>query len=182
MSIAITILLLTANIIQLIILFNIENLLKKSNLKLIQLYLDMKFISKLIRDNLYLANSPEFCQKIISDIIEYFNLEDLIILDYVKGPSSQSDPILRFEILEFISKNDDKIRKYIEQDELMKIKFSSKLSKNLLLYISPLNYKDSEAGMIVCVENEPAFLSALEMSTLKSCLDLLKTRLLQVQG
>lgn len=177
MSTAITILLVTTNIAQIIVLFNVENLLKKRNLKLMQFYLDIRFISKLIHDNLYAGSSSEFCQRIISDIMEYYDLKDLIILDYVNEPISQSDLLLRREILEFINQNNDTIKEHLEEEEFMKIRFHSITSKNLLLYISALKNKDSQAGVIICVGNNSTLLGDAEIYTLKSCLDLLRTRL-----
>lgn len=154
-----------------------KKLLEDKNLRLIQLYLDTKFISKIISDSLNISNPKEFCESVTSDIILYYNLEDIIITssEIVTKINSNS---LRRDVIKFIKEHSEQIENLLRNKNFVKVKLESN-SRKLQLYISAAKEVISQ-GLIVCIENSPVLLSDNELSSMENCINLMKTRLVHV--
>jgi hypothetical protein len=167
--------------IQLVITYKIfygfKKLLEEKNLRLIQLYLDAKFIRKITWDNLNISDTKKFCESVTRDVIPYFNLEDIIItsLDTTTQPGNNS---LRKDVIKFTRDNLEQIDDLFQNRGFIQLKFDLSHGK-FELYISPIKDTVSQ-GLIICVENAPVLLSENELSSLEVCINLMKARLAQL--
>lgn len=154
-----------------------RKLLDKKNVQLIQFYLDTKFLCQNMAESLTIPNPAFFCSKLLQKIKEYYNLEDIIIIDSIKMITGENNTRLRSDVIKYIQKNADNILKNLDEYELIKYNFST-INKNYEIYISRIVSKEEGDGLIVCVENAPTLLTKQEKTSLENCLNLLKNRLL----
>lgn len=61
-----------------------KKMIDQKNIQLIQFYLDTKFICKGLIDSLRISDPLEFCKGLIAEVKEYYNLEDIIIINSIK--------------------------------------------------------------------------------------------------
>jgi hypothetical protein len=173
-------LLIIAILVQLAITYKIfsgfKKLLEEKNLRLIQLYLDTKFISKIILDSLKISSSKEFCESATRDIIAYYNLEDIIITSSDITPQTSNNS-LRGDVIKFIKEHSEQIENLLRSRNFIQVKIDSN-SRKLQLYISAIKDIVSQ-GLIICIENVPVLLSENELSSMENCINLMKTRLAQ---
>jgi len=57
--------------------------LDEQNKKLIQFYLDAKFICKHLVESLTISDSSNFCNALLHEIKEYYNLDDILVVDSI---------------------------------------------------------------------------------------------------
>jgi hypothetical protein len=159
------------------IIFNYKKLLDEKNMQLIQYYLDGKFLYKNLVNSTSISNTSEFCIQLMKNIKEYYNLEDVIVIDSIIMLSGENNTLLRSEIIKYIQKNITRIRATIEGHRLAR--FSCKIrDSTYVMYVSSIASKDEGDGLIVCVEQAPSLLTKQEKQSLECSINLLKTRLL----
>jgi len=147
------------------------------NKKLIQFYLDAKFICKHLIECLTVSDSLAFCNVLIKEIKEYYNLQDILIIDSMDLLNGENNTKDRADIIEYIKTNIEGITSHIMEHHLLKI--SAVIGgKQKVLYVSHLMEKDDGSGMVVCIEDAPSLLTEQEKTSLENCINLLKTRLL----
>jgi hypothetical protein len=149
----------------------------EKNVQLIQFYLDTKFMCKCLVDSLNISDPISFCTSLMLEIKEYYNLEDIIIIDSIKMISGESNTALRNEIVKYIQDNFQTITAELHDYMLVKFNFEAK-HKSHVIYISRILSKDEGDGLIVCVERSPSLLTKQEKRSLENSINLLKNRLL----
>lgn len=146
-------------------------------MKLIQFYLDAKFIYNGLVDSLSISDSSRFCKKLIFQIKDYYNLEDIIIIDSISMVVEEyNSTLLRAKIIDYVRKNYDELNPIIQEYLLSPINLTGE-GLEYVLYISKLMGKDEGDGLIICVERFPRILNPNEKNSLNNCINLLKTRL-----
>lgn len=166
--------------IQIVILYRVytyKKIIDEKNVKLIQFYLDMKFLWKAIISNLNVSDTSQFCHLLINDIKEYFNLEDIIIVDSIRMVKEEKNTLMRRSVLNFISNNFARVIKKLAEENLYESDFMFK-NKRFALYITAITPDVINDGLIVCVEKRPSLLSKHEIISLENCINLLKTRMI----
>lgn len=151
--------------------------LDSKNVQLIQFHLDTKFLCKGLIDSLSISDSSIYCNLLIKRIKEYYNLEDIIIIDSLSMMAGENNTATRSVIVDFIQKNIKQITKNLHDHRLTKISIDNS-QMQYVLYLSRLMEKDEGDGLIVCVEKTPALLNKNEKISLENCINLLKTRLI----
>lgn len=154
-------------------------ILNKKNLKLIQLYLDSRFIRKGIMDNLSTTDNSVFCKKLIIDIKLYYNLEQIFIIDSLQMKEKSVTSRIEIEICNHISNRVRQINKTLKYNRI----YISNLyivaeDGEYILYITPISMDKTSDGYIVCIEKAPSLLDEHEIMSLETAINLLKTRLL----
>ncbi len=157
--------------------FKYKKLLDEKNVQLIQFYLDTKFLYKNLVDSISISDTSAFCSGLIKNIKEYYNLEDIIIIDSIKMISGENNTVLRNEIITYIQENLAKINSNIHEYKLTKFNCIT-IQKTYEIYVSRIVSTDESDGLIVCVECSPTLLSQQERTSLENSINLLKTRLL----
>ena len=154
-------------------------MLKKKDIKLIQHYLDVKLLQDMLSDNLTITNDKAFCAHAISFITEYFNIDNVIIIDSLNETygSKFEDDAKYQEIIKYLKTHQQDFINTLSENELVSLEMNSK-DCNLNLHISYFISDESSDGMIICVENTPSLLSKVEIATLTAIINLLKKRLL----
>lgn len=155
-----------------------KNGLDKKNLSLMQLYLELKFLCKNLADSVEVGSSENFCIELISSMKEYYNLEEIIIVDSIKMEfKSNRLRVLKKEIYNFLQDHSVAIKNDLKTEDFI-VKEVEINNKKYILYITELSSSIHSNGFIICVENFPALLSKHEVLGLEGNINLLKTRLL----
>lgn len=152
-------------------------MINKKNTKLIQYYLDMKFISKHLLNNLDVSDPSVFCKNLIKDIKGYYDLEDLIIIDSLQEAKDERNTVLRAKIIDHIKSNWKNIEKSLTKNVFITFDIHYQDVRHVL-HISSIMPKQINDGLIICVERSPSLLSENEVLSLESIVNLLKTRLI----
>lgn len=175
------ILLICFNVLMLILavvkLFSYSKLVDEKNVQLIQFHLDSKFLYKNLVDSISISNTSQFCSKLIRNIKEYYNLEDIIVIDSIKMISGENNTYLRSEVIKYIQKNIAKVNAAISGHRLARFSCPTR-EGDVVMYIASITSHDEADGLIICVEQAPALLTKQEKSSLENSINLLKTRLL----
>lgn len=150
---------------------------QNKNIKLIQFYLDMKFMWKGLTDNLNITNTAEFCHKFMIDIKEYFSLDDIIIIDSLKMARNEKNTLLRRAVIDYIKGSAPRIEKLLQDNTLLSLKYVFE-EKNYTLYVTSITPDVVNDGLVIAVESDPSLLSQNELVSLENCINLLKTRLM----
>lgn len=151
--------------------------LDEKTVQLIQYCLDTKFLYNNLTDSLEETSSAAFCTKFIKKIKEYYNLEDVVIIDNVKMISEEKNTALRKDIIEYVQVNFEKMKPILHGHRLVKFTFSTS-QKKYEMYITRLTSKEEGEGLVICIEYAPTLLSKQEKASLESNINLLKNRLL----
>jgi hypothetical protein len=147
------------------------------NVKLIQYYLDAKFLAKHLRSNIDSSDPSVFCKSLIDDIKEYYNLEDVLIIDSINGVYSERNTVLRANILDFIANNFSFLEAELSKGGFVTLNTSCQ-GREYVLHLSSIILSHENDGVIVCVERSPSLLSENELLGLENIVNLLKTRLM----
>jgi hypothetical protein len=154
-----------------------ERQINEKNMQIIQFYLDGKFLSKNLADSLRISDSSDFCASLINRIKEYYNLEDIIVIDSIKMLAGENNTLLRSEIVYYIQDNMATILNNLNDYDLSKFSTFSK-GKRYEIYVSRIISKEQAGdGLIICVENAPTLLSKQERESLEISVNLLKNRI-----
>jgi hypothetical protein len=149
----------------------------EKNVQLMQLYLDSKFIYKGLIDSLKSVNSTDFCSFFIQQIKDYYNLEDIVIIDSVKMMGNERKSIKKGSGVEFSRPDIEKMAQSVRGYDMYE--FEANIGgKDYTLYFSKLaTASENNDGVIICIESRPSLLSKNEKIGLKNCVGLLKNRL-----
>lgn len=158
------------------LLFKLKKSVNEKNVRLIQYYLDMKFINKSLLGNLNVSNPSVFCKKLIDDIKEYYNLEDIIIIDSIRMVNDERNTALRAKVIDYIADNIQFIEQQLQDKEFLTVTIGYNVNR-CVLHISSIMPQQINDGLIICIENSPSLLSENEVASLENILNLLKTRL-----
>lgn len=151
---------------------DIEN----KNIRLIQFYLDMKFIWQGFTNSLNITNTIEFCYKFIEDIKDYFSLDDIIIVDSLKMARDEKNTPLRRAVIDYVRTSSPKIEKLLRNSSFLTLQFTYD-SSTCSLYVTSITPEIVNDGLIIAVERHPTLLSKNELISLENSINLLKTRL-----
>jgi hypothetical protein len=157
--------------------FSYKKLLDEKNIQIIQFYLDGKFLYKNLVSSVSSCSASEYCSQLMKSIKEYYNLEDVIVIDSIIMISGENNTFLRSEIIKYIQKNIAKISAAIDGHKLARFSCQIKDS-SYVMYIASIASRDEGDGLIVCVEQSPSLLTKQEKNSLENSVNLLKTRLL----
>jgi hypothetical protein len=154
-----------------------EKQINEKEMQIIQFYLDGKFLCKNLIDSLRISNSSEFCASLIQRIKEYYNLEDIIVIDSIKMLYGENNTLLRSEVVHYIQDNLEIILSQLNDYALTQFSIFSK-GRRYEIYISRIiSREDAGDGLIICVENSPTLLSKQERESLETSINLLKNRI-----
>jgi hypothetical protein len=159
-----------------IVIYKINTYFDKKNKKLIQLYLELKFVHKNLSNLMGNFNSFETSINLIESIKEYYNLEDIVIFDSVNMEFKTSRPrVLKRELNVFLQKNLKRVSEKFKTQECI-IDKTEIDGKKYIIYI--FNLFDNSSSFIVCVEDFPALIASHELLGLSINISLLKIKLL----
>lgn len=159
------------------LLWSCKKEMQSKNVRLIQFYLDMKFMSKGLNDSLGITNTTEFCYKLMEDIKDYFSLDDIIIVDSLRMAKDEKNTPLRRSAIEFTKRNSPKIKKLLTKSSFFTLDFVHDNEK-YTLYITSITPDIVNDGLIIAVESHPILLSKNELISLENIVNLLKNRLM----
>ncbi len=157
--------------------FKYRKRLDEQNKKLIQFYLDAKFICKHLIESITISDSSSFCTSLLHEIKEYYNLDDILVVDSISSLNGENNTKNRSSIIKYIHKNINEINQNIVEHQLLKVSAAIE-GRQKVLYISALMGKDEGNGMVICIEDAPCLLTEQGKTSLENCINLLKTRLL----
>lgn len=150
----------------------------KKNLRLMQLYLELKFLYKNLTDSAVVTSSTVFCRNLILSIKEYYNLEEIVIIDSVKMSfQSNNMNVLKKAVYSLVQKNEVEIKRRLDGKTSV-TQYMEIDGKKYIFYIFDLIPDVGCDGFIVCVENYPTLLTKSELLGLENNINLLKTRML----
>jgi hypothetical protein len=150
--------------------------LNKQNLQLIKLYLELKFLHKNLIQSASIKNSKEVCAKLISSIREYYNLEEIIVIDLLKKEPELT--VLKENIYNFVQENALHVKSRMKNKSFLTQYFKVK-EREYMLYIFKLNVADTNcSSFITCVVDYGALLEKYELMGLESHVSLLRTRII----
>lgn len=159
------------------IVFDWKKGLDKKNLNLMQLYLELKFLYKNLILSTQTSSSENFCIELILAIKEYYNLEEVIVVDSIHMEfKTKTISLLKKEIYNFVQCNLHTLKEKFKTKDVVVL--NTKINnKKYILYIAELAQGIDCDGFIICVENFPSLLSKNELLGLEFNINLLKTRL-----
>ena len=94
--------------------------LDQKNVQLIQFYLDTKFFCKGLIDSLKMSDSSKFCNNLIHEIKDYYNLEDIMIIDSLKMTDGENSTRVRSTIIEYTKNHLEELQKELDNHKLAK--------------------------------------------------------------
>ena len=147
------------------------------NVRLIQFYLDMKFIWKCLVDNLNISNTVEFCYKLMGDIKDYYSLDDIIVIDSLKIAKDEKKTPLRRGVIEFVNQNIPGISKLLRNESFFTLQFTFE-DNDYTVYITSITPEIVNDGLAIAIETGPTLLSKNELISLENSINILKTRLM----
>ncbi len=139
------------------------------NVRLIQFYLDKKFINKSIVNLAYYYEIDQSHLDFIENIKNYFQIEDIVMLtknNSIFKTSSSNKQLDKFVQDKVAHQNLDLQPFYISSESILTKQGQYKL------YFYPY-LENSFNNIIICVKKEPGSLNKDEISTLKDLLNLL---------
>ena len=154
-----------------------KKIIDNKNIKLIQYYLDAKFLAKHLRSNIDASDPSVFCKSLIDDIKEYYNLEDVLIIDSMRSIYSERNTALRAKIIDFIADNFGFVEAKLSKGCFVTLNTSCQ-GREYVLHLSSIISSHDNDGLIVCIEKSPSLLSENELLSLENIVNLLKTRLM----
>jgi vacuolar-type H+-ATPase subunit C/Vma6 len=158
--------------------FKYKRVIDEKNIQLMQLYLDSKFIYKGLTDSLKSLSSTDFCSFFIQQIKDYYNLEEIIVIDSVKMMGEERESIRKGISIEFAKTDIESMLKSVTGHDLKEFEINIS-GIDYVVYLSRLGASDEDNdGVIICVETGPSLLSKNEKIGLKNCVSLLKNRLM----
>lgn len=163
-----------------VLLYKISQYIKKidnKNMQLMQFHLDSKFMHKGLIQSLRSSDSKKFCIALMQQIKDYYNLEEIIIVDSVKMMGKDKKSITKGAAINFLREDIEPMLRMLSSHELKKFNITSD-KRNYILYISRLAIVEDSDGVVICVENVPSLLGKNEKRGLENCINLLKNRLL----
>lgn len=140
----------------------------RQNMHVIRIYFDQKFISKIIAiiGDYTKETSDSIYEEIKSNILKYFQLDDIIIYNTdTSNDTSNSSIIYRSQVLNYVANNLDHITKIIKKDVIM-LHTLWHYSKPINISIIALEYNNCNT-LIICIQyTNNYFLDHHEINTL----------------
>lgn len=172
---------LTALFLLIRIFFKWKGRFDKKNMQLMQLYMELKFLYKNIQEGIIDEAPTNFCSRLIASIKEYYNLENLIIVDAIKMELNNVNlPPIKKTIYEFLLNNEQNLKNILKEEDVVVKVLEIEYEKYVLYIFSmDIDTETSTNGFIICIENYPSLLSKNELIGLKSNISLLKAKLLE---
>jgi hypothetical protein len=153
-----------------------EEVIIEKNKQLMQIYLNSQFINKVLIDSLKISHSLDFCCFLIEQIKEYYNLQELIIIDSVKYISEDYSTPIKSSVIKFIKKENYALLKMLPGHGLKQFNININ-DIEYVLYISKLASTKQSNGLIIGIEFAPCLLSKDDKINLENAINLLKNRL-----
>jgi hypothetical protein len=150
----------------------------KKNIMLLRLNLDMSFFAKVLKKNLDVADASIFCTHFIDDIKQYYNFEDLVVIDSINTFNNRLHDPLRAKMLSTLINNLSAIRKKLQSDQVVLREITLEDERSYTMYIFPIENDTGTDGFIVCLESLPSLLDNHEITTLTNAISLLRSKLL----
>ena len=95
--------------------FNWKQKIDKKNVRLMQLYLELKFLYKNLTDSAAITSSTVFCRNLIASIKEYYNLEEIVIIDSVKMNFQSSNMnLLKKTVYDLVQQNEAEVKRRLK--------------------------------------------------------------------
>mgnify|MGYP006073655903 CR=1 FL=1 len=153
---------------------NCKKEIEEKNIKLMQFYLDSKFMNKALVDSLKYSNSINFCKDLIEQIKSYYNLDEIVIIDSITKINKNFTTKTNIQFTkESIEPMVCKLSGHTIQEFKMQI-----MENEYILYMSKLSSEDQNDGIVIGVELAPSILNKNEKLGLENLINLLKYRLL----
>jgi hypothetical protein len=151
--------------------------LDRKNLSLMQLYLELKFLYKNLAHSTQSSSSENFCIELMLSIKEYYNLEEIMVIDSIHMEfKTRAISLLKKEVYNFLPGNLISLKEKFKTTDIVVLNATIN-NRKYILYIAELAQGIDCNGFIICVENFPSLLSKNELLGLESNINLLKTRL-----
>lgn len=151
--------------------------LDRKNLSLMQLYLELKFLYKNLTHSTQSSSSENFCLELMSSIKEYYNLEEIMVIDSIHVEfKTRAISLLKKEVYNFLQGNLIFLKEKFKAEDIVVLNTTVN-NRKYVLHIAELAQGVDCDGFIICVENSPSLLSKNELLGLESNINLLKTRL-----
>jgi hypothetical protein len=149
-----------------------QNKIKHKNTRLIQFYLDKKFINKIILTYLN-SDKPQdkFCLELIESIKEYFCLDDIIIINNF----GLENTLLGKQIEDFVKDNYSQLKLQQEQSNNMISTTINITQGSFKLYLNRASNSHEPKSLIICALKEPPSLSTDDIHSLESATNLLRS-------
>lgn len=155
-------------------LYTYRVLLEEKNLKLIQFYLDMKFIWQCISQTLSNTSTMSACNKLIDSIKDYYSFEDLIVFGSNSFPCKEEGGVVRKDVMNYISQNKLRIKEFLKgHDFFIEDFWYQEINYNLYI-TSASNSSKIDNGFIIGIDRNQHTLSRNEMVCLENSINLLK--------
>lgn len=159
------------------VIFIRKNTFDRKNVKLIQLYLELKFLHKNINKSLEGFLAENFCAELRDSIKEYYNLEEIIIFDSVRMElRTDGSRALKSAIQNFLQHNLNQLQESFRGRDFLSQKIGVN-NKDYIIHICELAPEISYDSFIICVEQHPTLLTQNELLGLESNIKLLRTGL-----
>ncbi len=151
-------------------------LLEEKNLKLIQFYLDIKFISQCVSKTLSTISASDACNSLVDSIKNYYSFEDLLVFNSKYFTSGAQDTPLAKNVAIYINQSNCRIKDFLKnQDDFFIENFCYQgLDYSLYITATSSSLDSKEDGLIVSVDRHQNRFSKNEMICLKTSISLLK--------
>lgn len=157
-------------------LFSYKKIIDKKNKRLIEHHLDIRFLSKIMRDSILITNTKIFSKKFMKDVKQYYNLEYIFVIESCDEITLNCSNIFEIKVVKKIKDSLDKIKDGLKKSIVVKNILYIENESYLLLIFAMIDL-DHES-FIVCVEKIPTLLDDYEIASLNNSLNVLRTRLI----
>jgi len=148
----------------------------KKNKHLLRFYLNSQFINKLLIESVKVSYASDFCSFLIEQIKDYYNLQELIIIDSVESISEYHGNTIKSLAIQFVKQDIESLIRMLSGHHLRQFNINVN-NRNYILYISKLTSVKQSDGVIICIEPAPCLLSKSDKIGLENSIILLKNRL-----
>lgn len=157
--------------------FHHRTTIERKNIKLIQLYLDAKFVLKCINGSIASNSALDAAYLLIDYIKDYYGFEDIITLNLKISSPISINSNLTSNVIEYVGKIRNRINDGLRLNNFFIDSFS--YNNNIYnLYISSCKNKSddlrNDTGFIIGVDRNPKKLSEKDITSLESSINLLK--------
>ena len=151
--------------------------LDRKNLSLMPLSLKLKFLYKNLAHTTQSSSSENFCTELMLSIKEYYNLEEIMVIDSIHIEFKPRDiSFLKKEVYNFPLGNLISLKEKFKTTDTVVLNTTIN-NRKYVLYIAELAQGIDCNGFIIYIENFPSLLSKSELLGLESNIKLLKMRL-----
>jgi hypothetical protein len=135
----------------------------------------MKFIWQCINYSLSSSSVLEACQRLIESIKDYYDFEDLIILNSKPVFIESKNTILNKDIIDYVSQTSLRINELLKSSNFFVESFCHHGVRYNLYITSVADIRDRDnAGLIIGIDKAPEELSKNELLSLENSINLLK--------